>query len=87
MLRVGKNAIAVMFNATANQGTNMGIRNISGLVVSALFFNLIFINAMELKENTVKTIALVELASSPNVPVNPGTSTNGKINKIAIYGV
>ena len=87
MLRVGKNAIAVMFNATANQGTNMGIRNILEFVSSTLFFNLIFINAMQLNENTVKTIALVELASPPNVPSNPSASTNGNITKIAIYGV
>ena len=87
MLRIGKNAIAVMFNATANQGTNMGIRKILEFVFPTLFFNLIFINAMQLNENTVKTIALVALASSPNVPINPRTSTKGNITNIAIYGV
>ena len=35
-------------------------------------------------ENIVKTMALVELARSFNVPAKPKPSTNGKISKIAI---
>jgi hypothetical protein len=84
ILRRGKNEIAVRFKTITKYGTNTGILNAVILILSFLLsLNLILAKAVLLNENTIKTIALVELASSLKLLVKLNPSTNGRITKIA----